>query len=172
MYRIKSIKGKPLIISSKILKDYSLEKVDTLHLKNLLMLGEDRYLTTLMLSSFPYSKICFNVKVLYNLRALPSARPSSPTNGQSSFPKDEDGSTVQSTICLSWWTWNSSVAVVAVQWDLLFWWTYSRPSSSQLGFSTLLTWYIPWSQQHLLRFHLSRLSCWQVHMDSKSSYSS
>jgi chitin synthase len=62
MYRIKSVKGKPLIISSKILKDYSLEKVDTLHLKNLLMLGEDRYLTTLMLSAFPYSKICFNVR--------------------------------------------------------------------------------------------------------------
>lgn len=43
MYRIKSAKGKPLITSPKILKDYSMDKVDTLHLKNLLMLGEDRY---------------------------------------------------------------------------------------------------------------------------------
>jgi chitin synthase len=33
--------------------------VDTLHLKNLLLLGEDRYLTTLILKNFPTYKTKF-----------------------------------------------------------------------------------------------------------------
>jgi chitin synthase len=33
--------------------------VDTLHKKNLLLLGEDRYLTTLMLRTFPKRKMIF-----------------------------------------------------------------------------------------------------------------
>ncbi|KAH6590364.1 hypothetical protein BASA50_009339 [Batrachochytrium salamandrivorans] len=54
MYRIRSATGnKPLMISQSILQDYSINKVDTLHLKNLLHLGEDRYLTTLMMKHFP-----------------------------------------------------------------------------------------------------------------------
>ncbi|KAJ4253433.1 hypothetical protein NW762_010591 [Fusarium torreyae] len=54
MYRIKSYDGKkPLIVSDAVLQDYSICDVDTLHLKNLLSLGEDRYLTTLMIKHFP-----------------------------------------------------------------------------------------------------------------------
>ena len=60
MYRIKSpAKGSPLLIDSRVLEDYSQCDVDTLHQKNLLSLGEDRYLTTLMLKYFPNHKISF-----------------------------------------------------------------------------------------------------------------
>jgi len=54
MYRIRTAdKGKPLIISDKIIQEYSDCEIDTLHKKNLLSLGEDRYLTTLMTKHFP-----------------------------------------------------------------------------------------------------------------------
>jgi chitin synthase len=54
MYRLRTAdKGKPLIISDKVINDYSDGNVDTLHKKNLLSLGEDRYLTTLMIKNFP-----------------------------------------------------------------------------------------------------------------------
>ena len=54
MYRIRSAdKGKPLIISDKVINEYNDCEVDTLHKKNLLALGEDRYLTTLMTKHFP-----------------------------------------------------------------------------------------------------------------------
>ncbi|GAA6030105.1 hypothetical protein JCM8097_009260 [Rhodosporidiobolus ruineniae] len=54
MYRIRSAdKGKPLLVSSLIIDDYSDGNLDTLHKKNLLALGEDRYLTTLILKHFP-----------------------------------------------------------------------------------------------------------------------
>jgi len=54
MYRLRTVdKGRPLIISDKIIADYSVGDVDTLHKKNLLSLGEDRYLTTLMTKYFP-----------------------------------------------------------------------------------------------------------------------
>ena len=54
MYRLRTAdKGKPLIISDKMIEDYSDNNIDTLHKKNLLSLGEDRYLTTLMLKHFP-----------------------------------------------------------------------------------------------------------------------
>jgi chitin synthase len=54
MYRLRTAdKGKPLIISDDIIRDYSICNVDTLHKKNLLSLGEDRYLTTLMSRYFP-----------------------------------------------------------------------------------------------------------------------
>ncbi|KAL8882029.1 MAG: hypothetical protein Q9198_000894 [Flavoplaca austrocitrina] len=43
----------PLIISDKVIIDYQMGNVDTLHKKNLLSLGEDRYLTTLMTKHFP-----------------------------------------------------------------------------------------------------------------------
>ncbi|KAJ7223811.1 chitin synthase-domain-containing protein [Mycena rebaudengoi] len=44
---------KPLLISNQLIADYSENRVDTLHMKNLLHLGEDRYLTTLLLKHFP-----------------------------------------------------------------------------------------------------------------------
>ena len=54
MYRLRtSDKGRPLIISDKVIDEYSDCHVDTLHKKNLLSLGEDRYLTTLMTKHFP-----------------------------------------------------------------------------------------------------------------------
>ncbi|QPH04454.1 hypothetical protein C2857_001464 [Epichloe festucae Fl1] len=55
MYRLRTVdKGKPLIISDAVIKEYAICDVDTLHQKNLLSLGEDRYLTTLMTKHFPY----------------------------------------------------------------------------------------------------------------------
>ncbi|ORX53060.1 chitin synthase [Hesseltinella vesiculosa] len=60
MYRIRTpIKNEPLIISPKVITDYSDNHVDTLHKKNLLHLGEDRYLTTLMMKHFPSYKMKF-----------------------------------------------------------------------------------------------------------------
>ncbi|KAG7096112.1 hypothetical protein E1B28_006786 [Marasmius oreades] len=50
---------KPLLISNQICQDYSENRVDTLHMKNLLHLGEDRYLTTLLLKHFPIHKTQF-----------------------------------------------------------------------------------------------------------------
>jgi chitin synthase len=50
MYRIRAAEtGKPLFVSREVVQDYSTVRVDTLHTKNLLHLGEDRYLTTLLL---------------------------------------------------------------------------------------------------------------------------
>jgi chitin synthase len=50
MYRIRAAEtGKPLFVSKEIVNDYSEIRVDTLHMKNLLHLGEDRYLTTLLM---------------------------------------------------------------------------------------------------------------------------
>lgn len=50
MYRIRaSDTGKPLFVSKEVVEAYSTNRVDTLHMKNLLHLGEDRYLTTLLL---------------------------------------------------------------------------------------------------------------------------
>ncbi|GAA6010875.1 hypothetical protein JCM11491_004577 [Sporobolomyces phaffii] len=60
MYRIRSAdKGKPLLVSSLIIDDYSDGVLDTLHKKNLLALGEDRYLTTLIMKHFPNYKTKF-----------------------------------------------------------------------------------------------------------------
>jgi chitin synthase len=61
MYRIRSIDGKrPLFIANEVINDYVINVVDTLHKKNLLYLGEDRYLTTLLLKHFPKYKTKFN----------------------------------------------------------------------------------------------------------------
>jgi chitin synthase len=60
MYRLRTAdKGKPLLISDVIVKEYADCEVDTLHKKNLLSLGEDRYLTTLMTKHFPFMKYKF-----------------------------------------------------------------------------------------------------------------
>lgn len=60
MYRLRTAdKGKPLIISDAVIHEYSDCAVDTLHKKNLLSLGEDRYLTTLMTKHFPYMSYKF-----------------------------------------------------------------------------------------------------------------
>ena len=50
MYRIRAAEtGKPLFVSREVVESYSTIRVDTLHMKNLLHLGEDRYLTTLLI---------------------------------------------------------------------------------------------------------------------------
>ncbi|KAJ1960714.1 Chitin synthase, class 3, partial [Dipsacomyces acuminosporus] len=64
MYRIKAPKGQhgywvPILANPDIVENYSENVVDTLHKKNLLLLGEDRYLTTLMLRTFPKRKMMF-----------------------------------------------------------------------------------------------------------------
>ncbi|KAF7316781.1 Glycosyltransferase family 2 protein [Mycena chlorophos] len=65
MYRIKAPKGDnsdywiPILANPDVVEKYSENVVDTLHKKNLLLLGEDRYLTTLMLKAFPKRKNIF-----------------------------------------------------------------------------------------------------------------
>ncbi len=64
MYRIKTPKGAqnywvPILANPDIVEHYSENVVDTLHKKNLLLLGEDRYLSTLMLKTFPKRKQVF-----------------------------------------------------------------------------------------------------------------
>ncbi|KAF8589601.1 glycosyltransferase family 2 protein [Ramaria rubella] len=60
LYRIRTAdKGRPIIISNRIIDEYSEPNVDTLHKKNLLSLGEDRFLTTLMMKHFPTYKMKF-----------------------------------------------------------------------------------------------------------------
>ncbi|KAJ2261386.1 hypothetical protein GGI01_002325 [Coemansia sp. RSA 376] len=59
MYRLRTVDGKPLLLAKPVLDAYSELHVDTLHKKNLLSLGEDRYLTTLMMKHFPQYKLKF-----------------------------------------------------------------------------------------------------------------
>ncbi|PJF19368.1 Fungal chitin synthase domain-containing protein [Paramicrosporidium saccamoebae] len=62
MYRIKTSKNGrilPILASPALIEEYSQAVVDTLHKKNLLLLGEDRFLTTLMLKLFPKRKMIF-----------------------------------------------------------------------------------------------------------------
>ncbi|KAI1748227.1 chitin synthase [Xylaria castorea] len=66
MYRIRAAEtGKPLFVSREIVDDYSTIRVDTLHMKNLLHLGEDRYLTTLLLKY--HSK--YKTKYIFSAKA-------------------------------------------------------------------------------------------------------
>ena len=64
MYRIKAPKGPdgywvPILANPDVVEHYSENVVDNLHKKNLLLLGEDRYLSTLMLKTFPKRKMMF-----------------------------------------------------------------------------------------------------------------
>jgi len=64
MYRIKAPKGSdgywvPILANPDIVERYSDNVVDTLHKKNLLLLGEDRFLSSLMLRTFPKRKQVF-----------------------------------------------------------------------------------------------------------------
>jgi chitin synthase len=66
MYRIRAAEtGKPLFVSKEVVEAYQEIRVDTLHMKNLLHLGEDRYLTTLLLKF--HSK--YKTKYLYRAHA-------------------------------------------------------------------------------------------------------
>ncbi len=60
MYRIRTVgKIKPLLVAPEVIEAYAATNVDTLHKKNLFSLGEDRYLTTLMLKTFPEMRTKF-----------------------------------------------------------------------------------------------------------------
>ncbi|KAI8799852.1 chitin synthase-domain-containing protein [Cladochytrium replicatum] len=60
MYRVRTpSKNIPLLVAPGLIEDYAENNVNTLHLKNLLHLGEDRYLTTLLMKHFPNLKLCF-----------------------------------------------------------------------------------------------------------------
>ena len=60
VYRIRTAdKGRPVIISSIVIDEYAEPNVDTLHKKNLFSLGEDRYLTTLMMKHFSEFRLKF-----------------------------------------------------------------------------------------------------------------
>lgn len=60
LYRVRTAdKGRPLIISSRVIDEYAENHVDTLHKKNLFSLGEDRFLTTLLMKHFPSFKTKF-----------------------------------------------------------------------------------------------------------------
>lgn len=64
MYRIRAAEtGKPLFVSKEVVEAYQEIRVDTLHTKNLLHLGEDRFLTTLLL------KFHSKYKTKYTMRA-------------------------------------------------------------------------------------------------------
>ncbi|KAI5921263.1 class V chitin synthase [Camillea tinctor] len=66
MYRLRAAdSGKPLFVSREVVESYSTIRVDTLHMKNLLHLGEDRYLTTLLLKY--HSK--YKTKYIMNAKA-------------------------------------------------------------------------------------------------------
>nr|CAG8446972.1 8683_t:CDS:10 [Entrophospora candida] len=67
MYRIKAPKdgySVPILANPDIVEVYSSNTVETLHQKNLLLLGEDRYLTTLMLRTFPKRKMIYVPKAI------------------------------------------------------------------------------------------------------------
>jgi chitin synthase len=62
MYRIKSPKNGswvPILANPDIILEYNQNIVTTLHEKNLLLLGEDRFLSTLMLRTFPSRQMMF-----------------------------------------------------------------------------------------------------------------
>jgi len=66
MYRIRAAEsGKPLFVSNEVVQSYANIRVDTLHMKNLLHLGEDRYLTTLLIKY--HSK--YKTKYIRNAKA-------------------------------------------------------------------------------------------------------
>jgi chitin synthase len=64
MYRLKARKvgdddWVPILCKPEIVREYSQSEVTTLHQKNLLLLGEDRFLTTILLRTFPNRKMMF-----------------------------------------------------------------------------------------------------------------
>jgi chitin synthase len=62
MYRIKAPKNGgwiPILASPDVIHEFNVTTVNTLHAKNLLLLGEDRFLSTLMLRIFPRRQMIF-----------------------------------------------------------------------------------------------------------------
>ncbi|OAG32181.1 chitin synthase [Nematocida displodere] len=62
MYRIRIKREEafsPVLVAPEIMHSYGSDETKTLHEKNLLLLGEDRYLSTLLLKTFPKKKLMF-----------------------------------------------------------------------------------------------------------------
>ncbi|KAF5368190.1 hypothetical protein D9757_011309 [Collybiopsis confluens] len=75
LYRIRTAdKGRPIIISNRVIDEYAEPNVDTLHKKNLFSLGEDRFLTTLLMKHFPNFKTKFNPDAVAHTVAPDSTR--------------------------------------------------------------------------------------------------
>jgi len=75
LYRIRTAdKGRPIIISNRIIDEYAEPNVDTLHKKNLFSLGEDRFLTTLLMKHFPTFRTKFCPDALAHTMAPESWR--------------------------------------------------------------------------------------------------
>jgi chitin synthase len=75
LFRIRTAdKGRPIIISNRVIDEYSEPNVDTLHKKNLFSLGEDRFLTTLLMKHFPTFKTKFNADAIAHTVAPDSTR--------------------------------------------------------------------------------------------------
>jgi chitin synthase len=92
MYRIKAPKGGqnywvPILANPDVVEHYSENVVDTLHKKNLLLLGEDRYLSTLMLKTSVSKCLC----------PRPCAKPQYPISSVCCCHSVGDGSIVRST---------------------------------------------------------------------------
>lgn len=65
LYRIydeNTTKTKPILINEQLLEHYGDNAANTLHKKNLLQLGEDRYFTTLITKYFPMGKFKFIIE--------------------------------------------------------------------------------------------------------------
>lgn len=138
MYRLKARKGDgdwvPIITKPEIVQEYSQNTVETLHQKNLLLLGEDRFLTTLMLRNFPHRKMVFTPQavswtafgfyffffftpLLTNqwtlLSTIRFVKPSSLMNLRCCFPSGVVGLTPPFIISLNW-SWFEIFAVLSV----------------------------------------------------------
>ena len=85
IYRVKARKANdddwiPVVIKPEVLREYSQTIVTTLHQKNLLLLGEDRFLSTMLLRTFPHRKMVFvpqavcHTEVPHTFRMLLSQR--------------------------------------------------------------------------------------------------
>ncbi|PPQ74695.1 hypothetical protein CVT26_007605 [Gymnopilus dilepis] len=75
LYRVRTAdKGRPIIISNRIIEEYAEPNVDTLHKKNLFSLGEDRFLTTLLMKHFPTYKTKFQPDAVAHTMAPESWR--------------------------------------------------------------------------------------------------
>ena len=59
MYRVFSGDGRSLIADDRVFSEYARNDVESLHEKNLYLLGEDRMLTTLLLKRFPDMRLSF-----------------------------------------------------------------------------------------------------------------
>ena len=105
---------KPLLISNQIILDYSQNRIDTLYMKNLLHLGEDQYLTMLLLKHFLMCKTRF----IWDAHAETVA----PMTGWLSSHNVIGGSIWWFTTLVSSCSWINCVVFAVSPCALLSWW--------------------------------------------------